>query len=87
MLRASLFSLLSICQQKDFSTKPIYTNCIKNGILKYLQHDKYEIFKLLQIDSCFKGWEFPLNDMILNNELTDLKTVNFPDLTSKNIGK
>jgi len=25
--------------------------------------------------------------MILNNELTDLKTVNFPDLTSKNIGK
>jgi len=41
----------------------------------------------LKVDNCFKGWEKVLNDFALNNEITDLKIVNFPNLNDPNINK
>lgn len=35
------------------------------------------------IEDVLNGWEFPMNDMVLNNELTDMKIVNLPDFVDK----
>ena len=43
--------------------------------------------KELKLDIYFKGWEKVINDFALNNEITDLKIVNFPNLNDININK
>jgi len=43
------------------------------------------MLKILKIEKCFQGWQFIMNDMALNNELTDIKIINFPNLASHNI--
>jgi hypothetical protein len=39
----------------------------------------------MKINKAFLGWEQIVNDMNLNNELTDIRTINIPNLTDKNI--
>lgn len=39
------------------------------------------------MDSCFEGWEYAINDLTLNNELTDMKIINIPDLGDSLIKK
>ena len=43
----------------------------------------YLLGKQLMIEDALNGWEFPMNDMVLNNELTDMKIVNLPDFVDK----
>ena len=36
---------------------------------------------------CFEGWQQILNDLALNNELTDVKIINLPMLDNPKLGK
>jgi len=34
----------------------------------------------MEIRECMNGWKHIINDLALNNELTDVRVVNLPDL-------
>ncbi len=40
------------------------------------------MLETLEIDRCFKGWKHIINDMALNNELADVRSINVPNLKS-----
>ena len=85
MLRAPLFALLSVIVSKHFSDNWAHTCAVKEGCLRFLVYDDLEILKMLNITKSFIGWQYIMNDMALNNELTDIKIINFPNMASHNL--
>lgn len=85
MIRLSLFSLLSIIQCKNLVNEDSQIGSIKRGITKFLKCDVNEVLRRLDIDKSLKGWPMVINDMCLQNELTDSKSVNMPNLKSSYI--
>ena len=45
-----------------------------------MKNEEIEYLKQTKIDSFFEGWHHAINDITLNNELTDIKIVNIPRL-------
>jgi hypothetical protein len=81
MLKTPLYSFLSVCQCENFSDKLSQIELMKEGIIKYLKIENYNILEALQIDKCFCGWKHIINDMTLNNELADVRAINIPNLS------
>lgn len=87
MLRAPIFSLLAVCQCKEFADKEKQVETVKNGIIRYLKTDAYEILEQMDVLKVFGGWQHIINDIALNNELTDVRPLNFPELNAYNLVK
>ncbi len=85
MLRTSLYCLLSVVQCKAFSENYEQIGHIKDGILKYLRTDAYELLKNSKVHLQLHGWKHVLNDVSLNNEVNDIKVINMPDISAYNI--
>lgn len=47
--------------------------------------DAYELLEQLDSKAKLEGWQHILHDLSLNNELTDVKVVNFPEVDAYNI--
>lgn len=58
---------------------------IKEGIQRYLKSDAYELLDHIQAPRALVGWKHVIYDLVFNNELTDIRAVNMPDLTAYNI--
>jgi len=76
MLRAPLFSLLQICQSKEFAKNARQTKVLKDGTIKYLQYESKKFLEKLRIEQKLEGWEQVLEDKCTRNELMDIKSVN-----------
>lgn len=87
MLRLPLYALLSILQCKDFTETKTQIEDIKEGIQKFLVYDSSEILDHLQVKESLFGWRHIINDMVNNNEILDVHTINIPDLTAYNIDR
>lgn len=87
MLRVPLFALLAVCQMEGFADDVQMVNELKEGALKFLRSDTQEVIKQLGLDTCFLGWQSIINDMVNNNELTDVKAINLPDLSGYNVDR
>ena len=60
-------------------------NQVKDGVIRYLKQEYYGMLQNLKIDQCFQGWKHVINDMALNNELADVRTINVPNLKSQKV--
>ena len=80
MMRAPLFALLQLSQSVEFITKRHYIDVLKEGVTKYLQFESDGLYEELGVDNKMKGWLHLLFDKCLENELMDVKTVNFPEV-------
>ena len=56
MLRANIFSLLSIISSKKFSDSIQNINAVKDGCPKFLIYDDLELLKVLNLKNIFDGW-------------------------------
>lgn len=87
MLRAPLFSLLQLCQSKEFVKSEENVKNIKEGMAELLKSESYQLFKQLEIHKKLEGWEKLLRKKCTQNELMDIKNVNLPDLSQNMIEK
>ena len=76
MLRAPLFSLLQICQSKEFAKNARETKVLKEGVMKYLPYESKRFLEQLGIEEKLEGWEQVMADKCTRNELMDIKSVN-----------
>ena len=66
MLRANIFSLLSIVSSRNFLDSIQIINAVKDGCPKFLAYDDSELLKVLNLSNIFDGWQYIINDMLLN---------------------
>ena len=85
MLRAPCFSLLSVSQCVEFANNLDEVLKIKEGIQRYLRSDAYELLEHIGAPISLVGWKHIIFDLVFNNELTDIRAINMPDLTAYNI--
>ena len=76
MLRADFYTILSLCNLKEFINKEQSTEAIKEGILT-LCRDTQDTHMQDVLDS-LKGWPRVLQDKLLKNEVVDLHCINMP---------
>jgi len=76
MVRADLFTMLSVCQANDIVNLRKQTVAIKKGVSQFLV-DNQKINQQECIDY-FKGWERIIFDKCKRNESTDVAVVNMP---------
>ena len=87
MVRTPVYCLLSICQMREFFPDQKLVDALKDGIQLFLRNDNWEIFEHLRMENKFAGWSHVLNDMALHNELTDVRTINRPEVSAYNVEK
>lgn len=85
MLRTPIFSLLSLCQQEDFCWKEEVTQQIKEGVLQFLKVDGH--LEKVQAERFLRGWPRILEDLAGDNQLTDVRAFNFPNLKVTTVEK
>lgn len=85
MLRTPLYCLLAICQCRDFFEDQRGVKALKKGAEKFMKTDSIALLERLNLDKKLKGWPHILNDMANHNELTDVRTINLPDLSAYNV--
>ena len=87
MIRAPIFSLLAVSRCQNFTEDQAQYQRIMQGILRYLKDDAYDLLSQMEMRETLTGWKHVMNDMCLNNELTDVRVVNFPELNKRNLEK
>ena len=85
MLRTSLYCLLSIVASFEFSDELQQVEDVKNGLIKYLRKDAYQLLEQIDMMKHGKGWRHVLVDFTIKNELNPVMYFNFPDITKVNI--
>lgn len=80
MMRASLFTLLSISHSREFTKSKLHSKFIKEAIIKFNQFDSDNVMNEININDRIDGWNELLNDKVNNNELVDVTSINQPNL-------
>lgn len=77
MLRSELFALLAISQNKMFISEKKQLEGIKNGALAIaLKNQDMNPAEMPAICSKLRGWHKVVEDMLNNNQLTDVFAIN-----------
>ena len=58
---------------------------MKDGCQRFLVYDDHKLLTLLDVETRLDGWQYIINDMSLNNELCDVKIINYPDFSIRNL--
>lgn len=58
---------------------------MKKGVRQFLDKDEIGLLDDVGVSKKTRGWSHILNDMALHNELTDVRTVNCPELSAYNV--
>ena len=83
MLRADLFTLLSICQADEFFKSPRDSEIIKNSIIKYLESEDADKLQDAAILDRLKGWNKLLHQKCNINQVVDMLAINQPEMVQK----
>jgi hypothetical protein len=82
MLRMDLFALLSCVQSANLSADWKQAKTLKRGVAQLVEDpvDQKPIFPA--VDACLENWEGIIQDKCFRNEITDVDSINVPDLKS-----
>ena len=76
MMPAPFYTLLSICQSKEYMKKKANINTLKDSVAKFLQYESDKSLEVKDIAALLTGWELVLEDKCNKNELQAIKTIN-----------
>lgn len=76
MMRADLFTLLSVGSSKELTPSSKYGKVINKGVEQFLLQNQDSVFP--DIKNYAKGWELIMNDKCNNNACQDVEAINMP---------
>ena len=76
MVRADLFTLLSISQSIHYVQNWQQAKSIQKGVQELLKRNQH--FDLPEVDAKLEGWTKILEDKCYNNDLTEVQDINMP---------